>query len=89
LRKGAARITTRRPGKHENTTSVDAAKMRLLQRAEAVRAQSIPRRKRLSDTARLAIVDLIDAAAMPKVLAVAVVGLARSTTTNGEKNAAE
>lgn len=78
-RKPAGRKTTRRPGKHEDTVSVDAAKMCLLQRVEAVRAKSIHRRERLTDTARLAIVDLIDTASISKVSAVAVAGLARST----------
>jgi transposase len=53
--------------------------MRLLQSVQAIRAQRIDRRARLSEAARLAIVDLIDTASIPKVLAAPIAGVARST----------
>jgi transposase-like protein/transposase len=68
-----------RRAKHEKIASVEAAKMHLLQSVEAVRTKSIDRGARLAETAKLAIVNLIDTASIPKVLAVAVAGIPHST----------
>jgi transposase-like protein/transposase len=85
--KRAGRTPLRRRTKYEDRASVDAEKMRLLQSVEAVRTQGIDRRARLAETARFTIVDLIDAGSIPKVLAVAVAGVARSTYYGWRKRA--
>jgi transposase len=77
--KPGGRRSMQRRTKCEDSTSVDAETMRLLQRVQAVRTQRIDRRARRSKAARLAIVDLIDTASIPKMLAAAVAGVARST----------
>lgn len=61
------------------TASMERAKLNFLQCVEAVRTQSIDRRAKLTKTARQRIFELIDDVAIPKTLAVAVAGVARST----------
>ena len=77
--KRVGRKYVRRRTKYEDRASVDAERMRLLQGVEAVRTEHIDRRARLSEAARITIVDLIDSASIPKMLAAAVAGVARST----------
>jgi hypothetical protein len=58
---------------------MERAKSNLSQCVEAARTQSIDRRARLTKAARQKIFELIDDVAIPKTLAVAVAGVARST----------
>jgi transposase-like protein len=77
--KRAPRTSVRVRAKYEDKTRTNAEKTRLKQGVEAVRTQSIDRRTRLTETAKRTIVDLIDAASIPTVLALVEAGIARST----------
>jgi transposase-like protein len=77
--KRASRTSVRERAKREGKTKTDAEKMRLKQSIETVRAQSIDGRARLTAIAKRTIVDLIDAASIPTVLAVVEAGIAHST----------
>ena len=87
LPKRTGHKTTRRCIKHEKVVALEAAKIRLMRSVEALRSQSIDRRARLAEATRLTIVDLIDSASIPKVLAVAVAGVARGTYYRWRKRA--
>ncbi len=87
LPKRQGRPTTGKSPKNEDAASVEAEKNLLRQRIEAVRAKNIHRRERMSEKTKLALVDLINAATIPKVLAVSVAGLPRSTYYQWRKRA--
>ena len=77
--KPGGRKSRRRRTKCEDNTSVDSERVRLLQSVQAARTQRLDRQVRLSEAARLAIVDVINTASIPKRLAAADAGVARST----------
>jgi transposase-like protein len=77
--KRGGRKSRRRRTKCEDSASVDAEIVRLLQSVQAARTQRFDRQVSLSEAARLAIVDLINTASIPKKLAAADAGVARST----------
>ena len=77
--KPGGRKSRRRRTKCEDSTSVDSERVRLLQSVQAARTQRLDRQVRLSEAARLAIVDVINTASIPKRLAAADAGVARST----------
>jgi transposase-like protein/transposase len=87
LPKCQGRQTTGRPPKNEDAASVEAEKILLLKGLEALRAKNIERRTRMPEMTKLAIVDLINATTIPKVLAVSVAGLPRSTYYQWRKRA--
>jgi len=63
--------------RHEKLASMERAKANLLKCVEAAQTKSIGRRARLTGTARQKIFELVQHAAIPKVSAVAVAGVAR------------
>ena len=65
--------------RHEKLASMERAKANLLKCVEAAQTKSIGRRARLTGTARQKIFELVQHAAIPKVSAVAVAGVARAT----------
>jgi transposase-like protein len=77
--KRSSRPSIREREKYEVETRKNAEKMRLKQSVEALRPNSINRRARLTDAAKHAIVDLIETASIPKLSALADVGIARGT----------
>lgn len=82
LRRSPKREERKTAGNHarcEETASVEAAQMDVRQSVVALLHQEIVRRARLPEIAKLKIVDLIDTAPIPKVLAVDAAGVTRST----------
>ena len=79
--KCAIRAPARMPTKaNEHRAKVNAEKIRLQRSIEAaVRSQSIDRRVRLTETTKRAIIDLVDTSSIPKITALTVARVARST----------